>query len=72
MREKIKKKRKQKKEGKKRGKKGGEPRTIESDSSALPVKGETLGRLLDALPWKPPLFDLRTLGFIGAWLKKVV
>ena len=24
------------------------------------------------LPWKPPLFDLRTLDFIDAWLKKVV
>ena len=41
MREKINKKRKQKKERKKRGKKGGELRTIEFDSSALPVKGET-------------------------------
>ena len=27
---------------------------------------------LGCLPWKPPLFDLRTLGFIDAWLKKVV
>ena len=24
------------------------------------------------LPWKPPLFALRTVGFIDAWLKKVV
>ena len=24
------------------------------------------------LPWNPPLFALRTLGFIDAWLKKVV
>ena len=44
MREKIHEKRKQKKERKNRGKKGGETRTIESDSSALPVKGETFGR----------------------------
>ena len=27
---------------------------------------------LSTLPWKPPLFDLRTLDFIDAWLKKVV
>ena len=41
MREKINKKRKRKKERKKRGKKGGELKSTESDSSALPVKGET-------------------------------
>ena len=63
MKEKINKKGKRKKDRKKRGKKGGELRTTEFDSSALPVKGET---------WKLPLFDLRTLGFIDAWLKKVV
>ena len=31
-----------------------------------------LGRLLVTLPWKPPLFDLETVGFIDAWLEKVV
>ena len=73
----------QKKEVKKRRKKEREKRRG-SGRYRISLLGATclrgdLGRswgLLGAawvqVPWKPPLFGLRTLGFIDAWLKKVL
>ena len=46
-----------------------------SQNSFLEASWGTLGTSrapLGPMPWKPPLFALGTMGFIDAWLKKLV
>ena len=58
----------------KKGSKKKREKREEREVGLSKVPNLTLRRYLlkGRLPWKPPLFDLRTLGFIDAWLKKVV